>query len=61
MISALLGVEFIPQVYNMTDNMGDVFVVLISVVFIFLTIPFILFVEYIITSKILLLEKTMAY
>ena len=61
MISALLGVEFIPLVYKMTDNMGDVFVVLISVVFIFLTIPFILFVEYIITSKILLLEKTMAY
>ena len=61
MISALLGVEFIPQVYKMTDNMGDVFVVLISVVFIFLTIPFILFVEYIITSKILLLEKTMDY
>ncbi len=43
----------------MTDNIGDVFVVLISVVFIFLTIPFILFVEYIITIKILFLEKTL--
>ena len=45
----------------MTDNIGDVFVVVISVVFIFLTIPFILFVEYIITSKILLLEKILAF
>ena len=45
----------------MIDNIADVFVVVISVVFIYFTIPFILFIEYIITSKILLLEKTLAF
>ena len=45
----------------MTDNIGDVFVVTVSIIFIFLSIPFILFVEYIITSKIILLEKTFTF